>query len=429
MDEGAPEIWTSVAKSAFPEDAYDCLSEEDRLTVSKWNEKRRILLQKRVEEEVQAEMEADLSLVRESIPFVRLKVCSVEPCSSTKCEEAMLTIWNPTEDQLGTVLEGQSVEAQNLSVRQTMFDGFLQLTGNSRTVFEEFRPAKPSVPQPLAFRKRRFLTLFDVHLLSHKLLEDDASLRDVDTAAAQLRIIQTGKNGQEVCMYVSDESSLLLRIECDRNILKALTQEEDSSTKSAPVFAFCDLRLLPFDLDKNCAVAKFCENSSICKTTPRLEELRQWATYSNPNNSFCLSQLYFDANLPIWHSNDRSFSAVGYVVGLKCVSSKNLHIEVDCGASQVEEWELPVPLLEEVLPVLSRNQKTVSLLPIEEERLGVFGILGEFFRAKGTLWHFQLQPNSASNSTPSQCQFLVTNINVADPCQMGKLFSNAALSS
>ena len=182
MDEGAPEVWAAVAKNPSPEDAYDCLSEEARLIVSKWNEKRRILLQKRVEEEVQAEMEADHSLVRESIPFVRLKVCSVGPCSSVKCEEAMLTIWKPTEDQLGMIQEGQSVEAQNLSVRQSMFDGFLQLTGNSRTVLEEFRPAKSSFLQPLAFSKRRFLTLFEVHLLCHKLLDDDDA--DISTNAA-----------------------------------------------------------------------------------------------------------------------------------------------------------------------------------------------------------------------------------------------------
>ena len=128
----------------------------------------------------------------------------------------------------------------------------------------------------------------------------------------------------------------------------------------------------------------------------------------------------------MWHSTD-NFTAIGYVVGLKSVSSKNLHIEVDCGTSQIEEWELPIPLLEEVLPAIPSLQK-VALLPKEEQRLLVFGVLGEFFRAKGILWHFRLKTNGANILGPSICKFVVTKIKIADPYQTGMLFSRASTS-
>ena len=128
----------------------------------------------------------------------------------------------------------------------------------------------------------------------------------------------------------------------------------------------------------------------------------------------------------MWHSTD-NFTAIGYVVGLKSVSSKNLHIEVDCGTSQIEEWELPIPLLEEVLPAIPSLQK-VALLPKEEQRLLVFGVLGEFFRAKGISWHFRLKTNGANILGPSICKFVVTKIKIADPYQTGMLFSRASTS-
>jgi hypothetical protein len=420
VDEGAPQNWVKLMQSQSPEDLFQSMSEQDKYLISSWKEKRHFLIRKRVQEEVEAELETDLSLVRESVPFLRLKVQSVQESPSCKSEDALLTIWQPTEEQLSILKEGNILQFQSLSVRQTQFDGLLQLTGNSRTIIQEFELTKSLHLSLFNQAQRRFLNMFEIHLMSHKLLADYNGARprlpDFDTVGVQLKSIHTLINEKEVCVYLSDEFGLILRIECDNSSpLPSSGQEE------FPVFAFCDLRLLSFDFEQNCAVARFNEKSSLNKSTPRIEELRNWATqYSYGYSRLQRLLFYLDAKLPMWERANR-ISAVGHVVGLKCASSDKLHIEVDCGSSRVEEWELPVGLLEDVLPVVSQNQQ-VSLTIEEEERLSAFGVLESFCRAKGVLWHFELvaKPNSMASTS---CNFIVSSIRVADTRVLARLYT------
>jgi hypothetical protein len=428
VDEGAPDIWNKVMKNHSPEDMFHGLGEDEKSLFSAWKEKRCILMQKRVKEEVEEEIEADLSLIRESVPFIRVKVRSTEESlsSSSMCEEALLTIWQPTDEQLTLLQEGHAVEVQNLSVRQTLFDGLLQLTGNGRTRMTEYNLVKSVHARLQNYSRRRFLTMFEVHLLSHKILADDGAAScpwlDIDTVGAQMKVIQTSGNENDFCMHVSDEFNLLLRIECENGFLQSLSSREDAQQQSFPVFAFCDLRLLPFDFDKSCAVARFCGTSRLQKTESRIEELRSWLTTAEGHYRLRRVSVYLDAKLSLWRCSNR-LSAVGYVVGLKCASSEKLHIEVDCGSARVEEWELPVCLLEEVLSIASQKQQ-VALLPAEEQRLAAFGVLRDFFRARGILWQFQLSAKPSTLTGVTTCNFVVSSISVADIHSLGRLYTS-----
>lgn len=423
VDEGAPEIWIELMKCPSPEEVFQSLNDDETSAVSRWKERRRILMQKRVQEEVEAEIETDLSLARESFPFLRLKVRSVCPESSTrKPEEALLTIWRPTEAQLSILKEGSAFQVQSLAVRQTHFDGLLQLTGNSNTIMQEFNKLKDFPRHWLEKQsQRRFLNMFEIHLLSRKAFADGSSAKsrfsDFDAVGAQVNFVHTAGNEKKVCMYISDEFNLILRIEFDKAFLK---NPNLSAKNRFPVFAFRDLRLLPFDSDENCAVARFGGMSSYAKSSPRMDELMAWVSKNSEGHARLERlSLYLRERLPLFERTD-NVSAFGHAVGLKCASNDKLHIEVDCGNSRVEEWELPVSLLKDVLPVVSQNQQ-VSLLLEEEQRLAAIGVLGKFFRAKGVLWHFELRSRSTPMPSSSPCNYVVSSIKKADTRMLGQL--------
>jgi hypothetical protein len=94
-------------------------------------------VQKRVQEEVKAELETDTTVLRESLPFIPVRVHGVHQ-STSKCEEGLLTIWETTKEQLSLLKKGTAVELQSLAVQETGYVGLLQLTASSRTLMESF---------------------------------------------------------------------------------------------------------------------------------------------------------------------------------------------------------------------------------------------------------------------------------------------------
>jgi hypothetical protein len=144
--------------SASPEEFFGNLNVLEKSTVEKWRQKRLGIIQRRVREEAEAELETDVTLVRKSTPFLRVKLHSVHP-STSKCEMAMLTIWEPTEEQMNVLKEGTTVEVKNLGVNEAVYEGMLQLKGNHRTILESIDLHDTSLAERLGYAKRRWLSL------------------------------------------------------------------------------------------------------------------------------------------------------------------------------------------------------------------------------------------------------------------------------
>jgi hypothetical protein len=227
---------------------------------------------------------------------------------------------------------------------------------------------------------------------------------------------------------VSDESKLMMRIHCETlpfglEKKTAATRRSGTLKKDSrfPVFAFRDLRLFAFDYEEDCAVARFCETSSLAKTTPRIQELQKWVASSK--DYLERVSLYFDAKVPLWERMDFS-AAIGYLVGLKSVASEKLHIEVDCGFSGVEEMELPARLLDSMLQTAATNSQ-VALMPEEEDRVAQLGVFGPILRARGVLWRFQMRYKQ--NTVVSSCRFVVHDVTTANKPALGDLYGTMTL--
>lgn len=389
-----------MKNASSPEDVFESLDQNDQNEVNKWREQRNVLIQQRIRDEVQAELETETSLYRESTPFLRVKVHSLQ-ARERRCESAILTIWHPTENHLNLLKEGSSVQISNLSVRASEFDGHLQLTANKRTVIEPFACELFSLKNSIGYSERRCLTMIEVHKLSHSAAMNEGEIElqrlDFDTAGAIVRSLEPSRTQQETILYLTDESQLLLRVHCK---MLPYNLRDLFSGKESPIVALCDLRLRAFDDHQQCAVAELGDLSSVLLSNDRVEELSQWGADST-NTDLLQVETCLELGLPPSEQICDAKVGLGYIMGLRSENkSEKLHIQVDCCGYGSQEWELPISVLQDMLTALSAETQTVALSPTEDLRIRRLGILGSIFRARGALWQFQLafKPDSSSLS-------------------------------
>jgi len=413
VDESCPELWTQMMKSTTPEEIYESFSNEDKEIVSRWRDQRNALIIRRVREEVESELETETSLVRESTSFLRVKVHSIDPRSSRN-ETATLTIWQPTEEQLGFLVEGTSVEIHNLAVRESNYDGILQFVANNRTIIEPFSLKAHSIAQKIGFHQRRFLNLFQVHALSHETVNRKDQTRqsvDFDVAGAQIHVVPQSDLSEELFFFLSDETNLVLRV-YSRNPPSTLKTLLLSKKQSFPCYAMRDLVIRPFDQEQQCAVAEFCDTSSVVLTNKRVEKLAKWASSPTQNELHQIAA-YTKAGLPLWEQDCNEKICLGYITGLRTESAETIFIQVDCCGHGSYEWKLPVHVLQQMISSISPSKLRVSLCPDQEDRVAKFGRISSIFRARGVLWRFQLS---------SQSESVVSSAIEADKLSMGRIY-------
>lgn len=372
--------------SEAPEETYQSFSNDDKCIVNSWKEKRNSLISRRVREEVESELEIETSLTRESTNFIRVKVHSVDPKDLCN-ESAMLTIWQPTEEQLSFLKEGTSAEIHNLAVRESTYDGISQLVANNRTIIEPFAFDASLLAEKIGFRQRQFLNLFQVHALSHGASnEKGRTKKNFDVAAVQIHV-QTSK--EDFIFYLSDETNLILRVHCRSppSMLKALLSAEK---QSFPSYALRDLFILPFDQNEQCAVAEFCDMSSVVLTNHRLESLSKWVASSSKTEIQQVA-VYIRAGLPLWEHDCNEKIYLGYVMGLRSDGFEKLYIEVDCCGQGSFQWKLPIEILQRMLSEISPGDTPQeSRFADAKYRASKVCSLSSIFRARGLLWRFQL---------------------------------------
>ena len=373
-----------MMKSSAPEDIFVSLSKDEKSIVSKWQEKRSYLIQRRVREEVESELETDPSLTRESTNFLRVEVHSIDP--KTSCDErAMLTIWQPSAEQLGVLKEGTTVEIHNTAVRESTYDGIVQLVANNRTNIEPFSFQVSSLAQKIGYQQRRFLSLFHVHSLSHKVANTKGKTnqnKNFDVAAVQVHV-HRAEPQDNFFFYLTDETYLLLRVRClnPPSVLKTLLVSEK---QSFPSYALRDLVIKPFDEEHQCAVAEFTEMSSVVMTNDRLENLSKWVA-SLPKEIRQLSS-YVKLDLPFWENDLNAKIYLGYVIALRSDNAEKFCIQVDCCGQGSFEWNIPVDILRHMISEIS-SEEMEDLFSNRERQAER---ISSFFRARGILWRFQL---------------------------------------
>jgi hypothetical protein len=418
-----------------PSEFFEGLNADDKVIVSKWREKRSSILRDRLQKEVEAELECDTSMTRKSTPFIRLLVQTQDvasqeekPSKAVKCEEALLTIWQPTEEQIGVLKAGAVLQLQNVAVRESKYDGLVQLTANSRTCLEALESSVVPTRRSSQSSKRWFQNLFRIHIHSHKLqgsANENNRLVDVDTVVVLLKVetLDSSADAKSI-LYVTDETKLILRIHCDTvpcDLKGSLWEHQCGKIGAMRILSFSNLRVLPFDLVENCAVARFCDTSILSKAASnRSDILRNWTESSGGQDTVDNVSYFMDARLSIRERHDY-IVALGYIVGFKVESSASLQIEVDTGGDELQDWEFPIHLLQEL--DFEGSEATVSLCPDEEKRATALGVMEKLFRARGVLFRFQLRRKSETEGSGNR--FIVSALEVAENMRLAPILATA----
>ena len=436
----APPVWIRLVKSLSPEEVYQDLSDEDKATIERWRSKRGTMLQRRIQQEVQAKLEDEPSLERDSTPFIRLLVRSYDrsflragttqaAMQAKSSDLAVLTVWSPTEEQLNILREGAVIKAQNVSAGKRKYEGRIQLSANSRTPMAPL-PSTPLSQEILTlsgFTERTYASIFQLHVCSRQLLHSSSTSPNHSAVSAEFDFVgvilkvDEEENCKRASIYLTDKSNLVVRVQCGH--MKGLGDLIDLRSPIARqcvehprVAAFHDVTVLPFDKVENCGVVEFRGVSSLRSQSvePMAEGLRQWAESGAGRQRLLRLAAYWDAGLSIVQVSQATFTpAVGYIAGFKVQSSNQLRILVDCAEGNLQEWTFPFHLLQDVkLP--NSSCETVSLSPIEEGICSKLNVLGKFFRARGILFRFMLKRTPQSITSFRPCNFEVCQISQAD---------------
>lgn len=413
IDEDAPDVWNRMMNSSSSgQEINESFGNHEKNEIDRWRDKRNTLMERRLREEVEAELEAEASLKRESKSFQKIRVHSIDP-KNDRCESAMLTIWQPSEDQLSLIKEGTSIEIHNLVPRDTSYSGNLQLYANNRTIIESFAlDDASSLMKTVEFQKRRFLNLFQAHKISHNAAKSFGQKQlDFDLVAVQLHVIEPSESSDAFTFYVTDETNLILRIHCKKPplLLKTLLSGEESFT----AYAMCDLVACPYDQEQQCAVAEFNEMSNVVMSNHHVERLTNWVSLASKND---LPKIvaHLKAELPIWEQTSNQRVSLGHIMGLRTESMDKIYIEVDCCGGGLYKWRVPLRVIHQMISTISISDLQVSLSPEQEDRIAKFGLIGSILRARGVLWRFQLSPGTNES--------VVCNAVEADKIKISKLY-------
>jgi len=392
VDENAPNSWKQLVANGLDLTAAD--NEIDgscRKEILEWNERRSKLIADSVRKRVEFQLNESL-LISKSVPFVRVLIQNVNNPSMD--EQAMLTLWNPSDEQLGALSEGSKVRLENLTVKDSRYEGLIQLSGNRSTRLKPIMSASYSVVQTE-------LNLFQVHKLAKDLYRGAVqSSRRVNVVGC---VVGMNWLSRTECghLCITDRSGLALLIKYDDQVrcgsVFAVNQVESGHFGEA---VFRDLTLPACDLFTSQPFAIFTRDSSVSfkSNEPSIGKLRQWSKAERGRARLCAISNSLNAGLPLFQGRTEK-TAVGYIADLIVLRNQQLLVKVDSGGSKLRTWSLPLALVTRLVS-FDNGFSSVALNPTEEKRICQLKSLAQAFRARRRLFRFSVL---SLRQTPREC--------------------------
>lgn len=432
VDEGAPEIWHRMIKEGSSSEFFEELDDESKSAIQHWNTKRAALLRDRMQQEMAAKLEEYDFVSDPSVPFVKVLMKSDTALDDPRCEEAMLTVWNPSSEQLDTLRDGALLRLKNLDTKGTRFDGQIQLTGNSSTSIALVRDDDRQMPAA-----RNYTSIFRLQLASKRLNGGEESQEQripqvVILMGVVFKVSRRTDGRPGWFVYLTDESNIRLRLETDttRNDFGSFlaSMQSHSHTENEERYRLVALRgllLAPFDCSDNCAVVRYIGNSRL-EENPlchRAERLNRWMESDAGRKRLQKLALYTDLGIDetIRFSPEMLFDVVGYIAGFRVLRGKpQLLIQVDCGGP-IHTWKLPLSKMSAFAATCSALDEEVVLNSDEEIKMKPLMSIGRVFRARQSPYCFSLKRTTEADG--SNCAFEVACIANVDTKTLAALYS------
>jgi hypothetical protein len=425
VDEEAPLTWKRMLQESSS-DFVENLDEASKGEINQWSSRRAALLRLRMQKEMERKLELlDLDLIH-STPFVKALVgnCGQEDDSN----EAILTIWKPSSEQLDMLREGAALRVKNLDTKSGRFEGLRQFTGNASTAILTL--SSNDDPALQVQLKRKYSTLFSVYVESKahwKDLPSEPNKINVNVVGVVLKVKKVD-NPQGLWIYLTDKSHLILRIHCNDvcDNLTSLLKSDICDGEVTKILEFDNVQVLPFDVVERCAVVQYRKISHFAEKTysQRAKALRRWSSSKNGYASLQKLRLYVDIGVQeVTNPRSRSIKAIGYISGLHVLSSHpQIILRVDCGDSTLQTWKFPLALISAFAGSCEELNKAVVLNAEEEMKLTQLTKIGHVYRARKNLFCFTLQRIQVSSITNQECDFEVSCISAVDARALAALY-------
>lgn len=426
-------------KSRSTSDFYADLQDSEKLAIDNWTQRRTVLLQDRMRQEIDARLEENDELLLPSTPFLRVRVKGFGARKfdgdGADCEEALLTIWNPSSEQLDVIKEGAVVRMKNVAVRESKYEGRLQLSANSRTAMSTIFDKLPQseISTYVTYAARTFTRIFRIHVLSKQMLTasvPEHSPLEVDVCGIIVKVEKRpGCPGWLV--YLADDSGLVLCVQSDlerhghSSFPTSTSSARENVERPPALVAFRDLMVLPFNGVERCAVARFKDTSSFHQKQEerKLDDLRRWAVSKMGSRRFQKLVAFFNADIPIFdYPVMKPWVAVAYIAGFHVLPSQQLVVRVDCGGYRLQTWKFPLALISCFAASCTDLSESVILNPEEEATLAQLASLARVFRSRQSMYRFSLHRLAVSPTNFPDCHYEVDQIASADTEALGSLY-------
>lgn len=320
VEDQAPRIWKQMMVAPDVADFYENVDSENKRIIDSWREKRVALIQRLKQKSVDDTLRDEDFPVRASTPFVKVKVTAFQRFGTRGKFQplekmAMFTLWRVTDCQYNVLKEGSVIRMRDVIAKEKNHDGLVQLSSTTKTKF--FSLPYTSATDPLVgYMKRKFISIGRMYIKSKA--GNQSRSNEVDFMGC---LVKTSCERSSSCTcvkaYFADESALLVRVERQfENHIEATQWKLLNKSQEREVFAFNDVRVMPFDSIEGCPVVSWTKSSIIGRNClDRERSIKRWTT-TEPA-TFAQMKGLMDVGLFAKKSSPSHVSVViGYISGV-----------------------------------------------------------------------------------------------------------------
>ena len=398
------------------EDLVEDADDATRQELVRWFELRQRLISDRIRQEVDKKMK-DCAQACCSTPFLRVSVATPGETAEPK-QIAILTIWNPCEEQLEFLKEGAILQMKGLVVKDKDFGGFRQLSGNSKTSIAVAPPCRSEE----ATARSCCLSPFQLHAESKRIATKERGtlcrpIKTVDVIGFAVAVDRSFGLGK-VKFTLSDRSRLTVEVEYGEYLDSAAQSMIDKlATEVAndvfPMITLIGAELQPFDSIEKVVRVRMMPSSSVkFQRQDSAWAVRQlsWSTTKQGQLQLLRVARSISARLPLVDAAN-SRVAVGYLCGLYVRTDQQLFVKVDSGMDTLHTWTLPLSLIN---CLVNDPENQVALNRCEELRVTQLRSMARAFRARRTLYRFKIVLLDSRAEKSLGCKFEVSAIAPVD---------------
>jgi len=411
-----------MMKQADPVDFYEALSILDKSIIDDWNNRRETHLRDRMMGEMNAKLEEYCQdTTCPSTRFLRIRVRGVDDFTESG-RDAILTIWNPSDDQLAEIKEGSVLRVKTIHVKPGLFEGLMQLSARSVRILKQKVTAQAV--------KKSYANFFRLFVASCRIKVDKSTTKTfVEDNALGIIVSAERLNENRWSVLLVDESGVLLEIKSDVGCahlwsqITSLSGNAVVNTQQNVVAAFQQIRICGVNAEQSCVFARFQEVSSIDLNPPsdRLVALKLWS--STNRGRARLVQLAACCQLAIRQTPKCQYKMVGYVSGLHLLPDQQLILQIDRGNACQTLLKFPLSLVSRFAESCDDLTGFVFLTEDDEMKIKQLKRLGRILRCRR--WRYIFSVRNIVDPIPNfdDIDMEVTSLTPANTVALVALYS------